>query len=152
MSQARLYEICRQLRPIQLQYMSARMVVDTDAEAAEAIGISKYTAYNWPEKKLIDEGIELACDNAIMVVMRQAQLTAQKAFDEMVQIMLSSDSDTVRLNACKEILNRAGVTAEAATRIFVPKGGGDGPPSERDRVEALANLFEAVAPEKELTD
>lgn len=70
-------------------------------EIAEMIGVTEQTIVNWKKnKEFIDE-----YNSALK---KQINLHAAAAFRTEAEILKSGDNDTVRLNAAKDILDRAG--------------------------------------------
>ncbi len=60
-----LNSVLRRLTSAQLQFVAARLYTDTDAEAAEAIGVPAATVYNWPNKALVNEAVTMT--NAVYI-------------------------------------------------------------------------------------
>lgn len=101
----RLIEILKQLNTNQLRYISIREECASDKEAAETIGISPGTVYNWPEKALIDEALNLMAFDGVLV----ASEILRRAYPKAAAVKaagLDSDSEPIRQNVATEILDR----------------------------------------------
>lgn len=73
----------------------------TQKEIAEEIGVTEQTITNWKKKDEFAEEYNTALKKRI-------NLHAAVAFKTETELLRSADSDSVRLNAAKDILDRAG--------------------------------------------
>lgn len=73
----------------------------TQKEIAEEIGVTEQTITNWKKKDEFAEEYNAA-------LKKQIHLHAAVAFKTETELLRSADSDSVRLNAAKDILDRAG--------------------------------------------
>lgn len=73
----------------------------TQKEIAEKIGVTEQTITNWKKKDEFAEEYNAALKKRI-------NLHAAVAFKTETELLRSADSDSVRLNAAKDILDRAG--------------------------------------------
>lgn len=73
----------------------------TQKEIAEKIGVTEQTITNWKKKDEFAEEYNTALKKRI-------NLHAAVAFKTETELLRSADSDSVRLNAAKDILDRAG--------------------------------------------
>lgn len=73
----------------------------TQKEIAEEIGVTEQTITNWKKKDEFAQEYNAALKKRI-------NLHAAVAFKTETELLKSADSDSVRLNAAKDILDRAG--------------------------------------------
>lgn len=103
-----------------LDYVFVRSRSKNKAEAFEAAGISKSTFYNWDDNAKLEElANELRRNRHIM-----AQPKLEEAVEGAVTVLtalLEASSDTVKLNAAKEILDR--VMGKPTTKIDLSGSG-----------------------------
>lgn len=79
-------------------------------EIAQEIGVSEQTIVNWKKKdEFITEYNEALRNNI--------NLAAGKAFKKELELLNKADSDSVSLNAAKDILDRAGFKADSLLKV-----------------------------------
>ena len=94
----------RKLTPVQKRFAVAMLDYPTKKEAAEAIGISPQTAYNW--NGAVDTVVELMAENAALSALSIVLANTNKA--AMVKAAgLDSDNEKIAQDAASEILDRA---------------------------------------------
>lgn len=116
-------EQCQQLigtlRPIEQQYVAARLKHQTKDAAARAVGISPSTVYNWKHRLLIEALVGYLQVDPILKGMAMIAQAVPDAVRNVADLQFSPD-DRVALSASKDILERAGVTAKTtATTIDI---------------------------------
>ena len=87
----------------------------TDREAADAAGISKQTAYGWPNKADVNLAVKLAKVDGIEVGREKLRRLVIKAVD-----VLDSEMDERkkrRLDAAQVVLDRTGLHAVAGIQV-----------------------------------
>lgn len=85
----------------------------TQKEIAKKIGVTEQTIVNWKKKKEFEEEFNTA-------LLKKINLTAAKAFKTEVALLDMADSDSVRLNAAKDILDRAGFKPKDEIELTKP--------------------------------
>ena len=101
--------------PLQVRWVIARLSTRTDANAADQIGVARETVARWKH------GIDLDAIIATLLrdMVRAAILTLQSATQEAaacaIELMRTSVSETVKLGAVREILDRGGVPSTLNT-------------------------------------
>ena len=63
----RLEEIKAQLSPDQLAFLAERVLCRTDKEAARNLGFGYSTVLSWPEKRIINEAVDLILTDSLEV-------------------------------------------------------------------------------------
>ena len=116
-----LTDILKTLSPLQLKFVEARMVYDSDREAARAIGTAPETVYKWAAKERINQAIVLARIDSVNVAREKLRRLAGKAVDALEELLSCTDNKEKR-QAAAEILDRIGLPAQKA--IDVTSGGG----------------------------
>jgi len=99
----RIREISAKLSPLQLRFVAAMESCKQKNEAAIAIGIRPQTVYQWHERKLIDELIELI---ALDVVESAKQIRKRNLVKAMAikSAALDSDDEKIAQAAATEII------------------------------------------------
>lgn len=64
---SRLDEIKAQLSPDQLAFLAERVLCRTDKEAARNLGFGYSTVLSWPEKRIINEAVDLILADSLEV-------------------------------------------------------------------------------------
>lgn len=103
----------------------------TQKEIAKKIGVTEQTIVNWKKKKEFEEEFNKALHKKI-------NLTAAKAFKTEVALLDMADSDSVRLNAAKDILDRAGFKPKDEIELTKPVD---------DTIKEMSEYFERRARE-----
>ena len=99
------------LRPVQQEYIAARLQCKTKDAAARLVGISPTTVYNWKERLVIEAIIARIQTDAMFQAMHMVLEAAPEAVQNIRDLQFSHD-DRVALAASKDIADRAGVTAK----------------------------------------
>lgn len=105
----------RELTKNQIAFVEARLGTATDKEAAEQIGLSPQTVYNWPNKQEIDELIRELSAEALAEARRLVQYYSAEAIEVIHDEMQRGQRD--RLNAAKAMADRAGLTSQAGPQF-----------------------------------
>lgn len=79
-------------------------------EVAEEIGVNRNTIGNW----LRNDEFKAEYDRQVKELM---SVLAGEALTNIADLMRNSNSDTVRLNACRDIMSRAGYDATSKSKI-----------------------------------
>lgn len=85
----------------------------TQKDIAKKLGVTEQTITNWKKKKEFEEEFNTA-------LYKKINLTAAKAFKTEVALLDMADSDSVRLNAAKDILDRAGFKPKDEIELTKP--------------------------------
>jgi len=107
-----LPEILKRLDAAQLKFVAVRMHVQTDREAAEAVGIAPQTVYNWSNKEEVNEAVRLAQLDTVEVGREQLRRLISKAID-----VLEDKLDAGHLSAVVQVLDRTGLEAKSGLDI-----------------------------------
>ena len=99
----RIREISAQLSPLQLRFVAAMESCIKKKDAAKAINIQPQTAYQWDERKIIDELIELI---ALDVVESAKQIRKRNLVKAMAikSAGLDSDDEDTRQKVATELI------------------------------------------------
>ena len=99
----RIREISAQLSPLQLRFVAAMESCLSKKDAAKVVGIQPQTAYQWPQRKMIDELIELI---ALDVVESAKQIRKRNLVKAMAikSAALDSDDEKIAQAAATEII------------------------------------------------
>lgn len=94
------------------QYQAIRYLVEGQKHEriAEKIGVSARTIRNWLNSADFQKEYKTAMAETI-------DFLAGEALATLTDLMRNSSSDTVRLNACRDILSRAGYDATAKSKV-----------------------------------
>lgn len=107
-------EECQQLigtlRPIEQQYIAARLKHRTKDAAARAIGMAPSSIYNWKNRAIIEALIGYLQVDPILKGMTMIAQAVPDTVQNVLDLRYSQD-DRVALSASKDVLDRAGVTA-----------------------------------------
>lgn len=96
----------------QIQAIKLLIEGKTQQEIADEIGVSARTIRNWQQNKEFSKQYR----NELQAIMEGV---AGEAIFTLVDLMRNATSDTVRLNACKDILSRAGFDATSKSKVEV---------------------------------
>ena len=102
---SRLDEIKAQLLPDQITFLAERVLCRTDKEAARNLGFGYSTVLSWPEKKLINEAVDLILADSLEVARDLLKKNLIKAAKVKVD-GLSSKKPAIAQAAATEILDR----------------------------------------------
>lgn len=102
-----LRDILEQLDPERRAYVFARSKVNSDAAAYAEIGVSKTTFYRWEDREHLNQLASQLQFNRYIEAERTLQDALPDAINALINLSKSSDSDSVKLGAIKEILERA---------------------------------------------
>lgn len=103
---------------IQRQFVVARLLAKSDAEACRKINISISCAANWPSKELIHKFIDYQRRD----VLNAARLVLAESTLDAVEVLRNKLVGRQALTAAKEILDRAGLPAITRQEISGPSG------------------------------
>jgi hypothetical protein len=109
----RCKDLIGSLRPVEQQYIGARLRHHTKDAAARAVGISPSTVYNWKARLLIEAIVGYLQVDPILKGMTMVAQAVPDAVRNVTDLQFSPD-DRVALSASKDILDRAGVTAKTS--------------------------------------
>ena len=102
---SRLDEIKAQLLPDQITFLAERVLCRTDKEAARNLGFGYSTVLSWPEKKLINEAVDLILADSLEAARDLLKKNLIKAAKVKVD-GLSSKKPAIAQAAATEILDR----------------------------------------------
>jgi len=101
----RLDEIRAQLSADQLAFLAERVLCRTDKEAAENLGFGYSTVLSWPEKKIINEAVNLILEDSLDLARDLLKRNLVRAAKVKVR-GLDSRKASVAQGAATEILDR----------------------------------------------
>lgn len=110
-----LNSVLRRLTSAQLQFVAARLYTDTDAEAAEAIGVPAAIVYNWPNKALVNEAVTMT--NAVYIkpvaqdLLHRLVVPAIMRLGEIIADPEAHNRDVLR--AISDVLDRSDITKKS---------------------------------------
>lgn len=116
----KLLEILKTLSPLQLEFVAARLVTQSDKDAALQIGISPDSVYNWPNKADINEAVRLAKIDSVNVAREKLRRLACEAVDAVAKEMRGTRN---RLPAALAILDRVGLIVINRHELTGARGG-----------------------------
>ena len=94
-----------ELTPLQRRFVVSMQEYPTKKEAAEALGISPSTVYNWGQNSGVDDAVDFMSNNIALATLGILQANATKA--AMVKAHgLDSDNEKIRQDVASEILDR----------------------------------------------
>jgi len=114
-----LNDILRTLNPQQLAFVAARMSCTTDANAAKECHIPYRTAIGWDNKKDVNRAVWLSRVDVVQMARERLRGMIPMALDAL-QEELSTRRNPKRLEAIREVLDRAGVEGVQKHDIRVP--------------------------------
>lgn len=124
---SRLDEIKAQLSPDQLAFLAERVLCRTDKEAAKNLGFGYSTVLSWPEKRMINEAVDLILIDSLEVARDLLKKNLIRAASVKVK-GLESKKTAVSQAAATEILDRfmgkpvQSVSATVNANVTVVKG------------------------------
>lgn len=94
------------------QLLAIKLLVEgkNQLEIADEIGVSDRTIRNWLASPDFQEEYRTQLEQLMLSL-------SGEAFHSLLDLMRNSSSDTVRLNAAKDILSRAGFDATARSKL-----------------------------------
>jgi len=98
------------LRPVQQEYIAARLQCKTKDAAARMVGLSPTTIYNWKERHIIEALINRIQTDHVFKAMHMVLEAAPEAIRNIRDLQFSPD-DRVALSASKDLADRAGIQA-----------------------------------------
>ena len=101
----RLEEIRAQLSADQLAFLAERVLCRTDKEAAEALGFGYSTVLSWPEKRMINEAVNLILEDSLDLARDLLRRNLVRAAKVKVK-GLESRKASIAQGAATEILDR----------------------------------------------
>ena len=101
----RLDEIKAQLSSDQLAFLAERVLCRTDKEAAEALGFGYSTVLSWPEKRMINEAVNLILEDSLDLARDLLKRNLVRAAKVKVK-GLESKKAAIAQGAATEILDR----------------------------------------------
>jgi len=117
-----LSSMLNELSPTQLDFVAARILCQTDKEAADMLDTPVQTIYNWPNKQAIDEVIILCKRDALELARARLRVVANEAISVLMMSMRKRIA-TSRTKAANDILDRAGVTRKISNAVDVTSAG-----------------------------
>lgn len=116
----------RSLTSTQLAFVNARLYALNDLEAAQAVGMSPSTMYQWENLDDIRECVKLARLDSIQISREKLRRVASKAVDVIEDELAARRGTSKRLDAALAALDRVGVspknTVELAGVLQIIKG------------------------------
>lgn len=101
----RLDEIKAQLSADQLAFLAERVLCRTDKEAAESLGFGYSTVLSWPEKRIINEAVNLILEDSLDLARDLLKRNLVRAAKVKVR-GLDSRKASIAQAAATEILDR----------------------------------------------
>lgn len=136
-----LPDILRALTTTQLDFLARRMHLQTDREAADAIGIAPQTVYNWPNKDAVNRAVRLAKLDGVEVGRERLRRLVVTAIDVLEAEMTASDlRNDNRLKAALEVLNRVGLDTPLRQEIKLENVS----LTDEERANRIAAIFDAA--------
>lgn len=135
--EARLKEIMSQLNYNQLRYLSIRPNFSSDKDAAEEIELSEKTVYNWKEKELVKEALNLMASDGVIV----ASEILRRALPEAAAVKVAgiqSGDERIRQSSSTEVLDRGLGKPTQRTEV----SGKGGQPIEITHIEIVKDYGE----------
>lgn len=123
----RLDEIKAQLSADQLAFLAERVLCRTDKEAAESLGFGYSTVLSWPEKRIINEAVNLILEDSLDLARDLLKRNLVRAAKVKVR-GLDSKKAAIAQGAATEILDRfmgkptQSVSATVNANVTVVKG------------------------------
>jgi len=112
-----LQQICKQLTETELRWLSMRTRCDSNAEASRRLGLDNSTFYRYPHKDLIDEAVRLIKLDGVTVAREMLLRNSGKAAEVMVGLVDGAESESVKLKAATEVLDRVGLAGSTKHEI-----------------------------------
>lgn len=108
--------IMGELRPIQQEYIIARMKCRTKDAAARMVGIAPSTVYNWKDRERIEQIISYMQFLPVLQAQTIIQDSLPKAAMTMVDLTDSPD-DSIAQRASADLLDRGGISRKPDIKI-----------------------------------
>lgn len=106
-TQSQIDELLDTMTSRQLEFIQARLLVSTDKEAAEAIGITRDAVNQWKKQGVkINEVLRLYWKSAVELAVEMFQEGTVQAAETLFALMRDSKSEQIKFQAAKEILDR----------------------------------------------
>lgn len=98
------------------QYHAMRLLIEgkTQQQVADEVGVNRNTIGNWLRNAEFKEEYDRQVKELMSVL-------AGEALANLAELMRNASSESVRLNACKDILSRAGFDATAKSKLELEK-------------------------------
>ena len=109
-------DLLKLLRPVELRYLRVRLTTNTDKEACEQVGIPAATVYQWANRAIINEALQLAQQDGALLAFEILRRGLGKAADVLVSDLEHEDWKAAH-DSAKEVLNRLGVAAAAKVDV-----------------------------------
>ena len=117
-----LAQLLKGLSPEQLDWVQARLVCQTNAEACRKAQVVEGTYYRWKREGVpLDEIVNLAKSDSVLLAAERLRRLTSKAVTVLDEEM---DNRRSRLDAAKEVLDRAGLPKTSKQEV----SGADGAP------------------------
>lgn len=98
------------------QYHAIRLLIEgkSQQQVADEVGVNRNTIGNWLRNAEFKEEYDKQVKDVMSVL-------AGEAMAHLANLMRNASSESVRLNACRDILSRAGYDATAKSKLEVDK-------------------------------
>lgn len=98
------------------QYHAMRLLIEgkSQQQVADEVGVNRNTIGNWLRNAEFKEEYDKQVKDVMSVL-------AGEAMAHLANLMRNASSESVRLNACRDILSRAGFDATAKSKLEVDK-------------------------------
>lgn len=98
------------------QYHAIRLLIEgkSQQQVADEVGVNRNTIGNWLRNAEFKEEYDKQVKDVMSVL-------AGEAMAHLADLMRNASSESVRLNACRDILSRAGYDATAKSKLEVDK-------------------------------
>lgn len=98
------------------QYHAIRLLIEgkSQQQVADEVGVNRNTIGNWLRNAEFKEEYDKQVKDVMSVL-------AGEAMAHLADLMRNASSESVRLNACRDILSRAGYDATAKSKVELDK-------------------------------
>ena len=98
------------------QYHAIRLLIEgkSQQQVADEVGVNRNTIGNWLRNAEFKEEYDKQVKDVMSVL-------AGEAMAHLANLMRNASSESVRLNACRDILSRAGYDATAKSKVELDK-------------------------------
>lgn len=130
------------LSDLQLRFVKARLGAQSDAEAAEEIGIAAGTVYNWPNKEAVRAAVQLARKDAVAVAAERLRRLSNVAVDVYVEALEGEESVGVARDVLDRVMGRPTQRTEVSGRGGGPIEYKDVSYTDDQRAEIISRLLD----------
>lgn len=113
---SQLADLLKTLTPTQLDFVQARLSLQTDKAAAEKVGIHPSTVSRWDNVADVQTCVSLAKQDGVILATEKLRRAASLAVDTIIDEMQARRGSSKRLDAAQTILDRLGVDVKQTIR------------------------------------